>query len=199
MWIKWWNRINGYFAPCWVWIWEVVEIWQIISSSWSVFITKENKGTGRRLQKTSKSLILFLSIGFLQGRSQSAQGFAVQKSADSRHETVSVDVFPTETVLQDPVERWNTPQYQLLCLVHRGWQDYVTLHNIKLLCPAHGGWPNYVTLTSCSNKELVFQKGLRVKCKVMQAHSVEVHQVSHSLTTLHGVSYPIALGVFVFN
>ncbi len=59
----------------------------------------------RRVQKNSKSLILFLSIGFLQGHSQSAQGFALQKSAGSRHENVSVDVFPRETVLQDPVER----------------------------------------------------------------------------------------------
>jgi hypothetical protein len=51
------------------------------------------KGTGKILQKTSKSLILFLNIGFLHGRSQSGQGFALQKSADSRHETVSVDYF----------------------------------------------------------------------------------------------------------
>jgi hypothetical protein len=87
-----------------------------------------------------------------------------------------VDVFPRETVLQDPVERWNTPQYQLLCLVHRGWQDYVTLHNIKLHCPAHGGWPNYVTLKSCSNKELLF-KGLQVKWKLMQAHSIVFQSV----------------------
>jgi hypothetical protein len=41
--------------------------------------------------------------------------------------------------------------------VHRGWQDYVTLHNMKLLCLAHGGWPNYVTLTGCSNKELLLK------------------------------------------
>jgi hypothetical protein len=85
-----------------------IELVEIVTNYFFIMISLHNlrkQGTGRRLQKTSKSLILFLSIGFLQGRSQSAQGFALHKSADSRHETVSVDVFPRETVLQDPVER----------------------------------------------------------------------------------------------
>jgi len=93
------------FAPSLVWIWEVV---QIVTNHFLIMISVHNlrkQGNRKKITKTSKFLMLFLSIGFFQARSQSALGFALHKSADSRHETVSVDVFPRETVLQDPVER----------------------------------------------------------------------------------------------